>query len=122
MIQLNLSESLLIYKDIKPPQIANNGYSLDVFSPFDMYLIPNSHIRINIGFGLNLPEGVLGFITPKAHLDIPFSMPSGLIIFPKDINELTAYLKYQGLSEVTIHKGDPLFQITLITSGGLFHE
>lgn len=107
---LKLSNILTMYKDIKAPTIENNGWALDVYSPEDFELRPDCNIKIKAGFGLNLPSGIGGLISPK-NAAIHFSVSPGQLIHPEFDGELTINLVYKGRSTEMIRKGDPLCQV-----------
>lgn len=104
----------VINTSIKSPAVSNGGYSIDVYSPQDLYLIPNAHISIKSGFALNLPEPLVGLLATKANLKDQFMVTTGQLIYPNDDVELNINLKYIGLSTIHIRKDDPLFQITIL--------
>lgn len=104
----------VIDTSIKVPTVSNSGYSINVYSPKDLYLIPNAHFSIKSGFALNLPEPLIGVLTSKAKLREQFMVTTGQLIYPDDDVELNINLKYIGLSSILIKKDEPLFQITLL--------
>lgn len=112
---MNLQNILkVINTSIKSPAVSNGGYSIDVFAPQDLFLIPNAHISIKSGFALNLPEPLVGLLATKVNLKDQFMVTTGQLIYPNDDVELNINLKYIGLSEIFIHKDEPLFQIVIL--------
>lgn len=112
---LSLKENLHIFnQDIKHPTIGNNGWSLDVYSPTSFELRPECQIKIDAGFGLTLPQGMIGLITPKGSNHYHFSVSPGQIIHPEFSKELTLNLTYHGRNNEIVRKGDPLCQILLL--------
>ena len=99
---------------IQKPEVANSGYSLDFFSPKDLWLVPGAFIEIKSGFGLNIPQPYLGLMLAKASLSYPFIVGPGQLIYPNCKKELTINLTYTGISEVNIKKNEPLFQVTML--------
>ena len=117
---MNLQNILkVINTSIKSPVVSNGGYSLDVFAPTELYLIPNAHISIKSGFSLNLPEPLVGLLATKVNLRDQFMVTTGQLIYPNDDVELTINLKYIGLNTICVRKDDPLFQITILTENKL---
>lgn len=117
---MNLQNILkVINTSIKSPVVSNGGYSLDVFAPTELYLIPNAHISIKSGFSLNLPEPLVGLLATKVNLQDQFMVTTGQLIYPNDDVELTINLKYIGLNTTYVRKDDPLFQITILTGNKL---
>lgn len=113
---LNLKNSLIIFdKNIKQPEISNSGYSINFYSPKDFYLYPNSFIELNSGFGLKLPEPLIGLMTSKARNNLKYSVGPGQIIYPLYEKELIINLTYTGRNPEKVKKDDPLFQITLLS-------
>ncbi|AND75272.1 deoxyuridine 5'-triphosphate nucleotidohydrolase [Acinetobacter phage vB_AbaM_ME3] len=114
---LSLKENLHIFnQDIKHPTIGNNGWSLDVYSPISFELRPGCHIKIDSGFGLKLPQGMVGLFTPKESSPYHFSVSPGQIIHPEFSSELTLNLTYHGRNNEIVRKGDPLCQILLLSA------
>lgn len=113
---LSLKNLLKIYKeDLKVhPQIANSGWALDVYSPISFTLTPDCNIKLPAGFGLQLPKGVGGIISPKNSSSSHFSVSPGQLIHPEFPKELSINLRYHGRSEDRINEGDPLCQIVLV--------
>lgn len=111
-------KSILSIKDdsVKPPSIANNGWALDVYSPTSFLLTPGCHIRLPAGFGLTLPHGVAGIISPKNSTPAHFSVSPGQLIHPEFQDELTINMIYHGRTQEKINEGDPLCQIVLFFS------
>ena len=111
---LSLKEMLTIYKgDLKAPSISNGGWALDIFSPTSFLLTPGCNIKVPAGFGLKLPQGIGGIISPKNSSLSHFSVSPGQLIHPEFDKELTINLIYHGRSQESINKGDPLCQIVL---------
>lgn len=114
---LSLKQNLHIFnQDIKHPTIGNNGWSLDVYSPKSFELRPDCHITVNSGFGLILPPGMIGLITPKASSHYHFSVSPGQVIHPEFDGELVLNLTYHGRSNEIVREGDPLCQILLLNA------
>ena len=51
-----------------PVRIHDNDAGADVFAPYDIKLQPNSVYPLPLGFGLELPNGLAGFIFPRSGL------------------------------------------------------
>lgn len=110
---LTLKDILKVYlseSEFKLPVISNAGWSLDVFSPKDIYVIPEANVQLLAGFGLDLPYGIGGLISPKRSAP-HFSVSPGQLIHPQDDCQLQINLIYHGRSETVIKAGEPLCQI-----------
>lgn len=103
-----------VTSDVREPTVGNNGYSLDVYAPQDIYLKPGAYLDVPAGFILNLPEPYIGLLAPKTHLTDKFEVTSGQVIHPGYSKEIKITLKYSKLSESFIKKGEPLFQIVVV--------
>lgn len=119
---MNINTCIELIGNVKHPTVANNGYSLDVYSPKDIFLKPNSHIEMDAGFKLILPENVIGIFAPKTYLNEQFIITSGQIVHPNCQKQLLITLKYLGLSEEFIKKDSPLLQIILVNGLKLTDE
>lgn len=112
---LKLDNILTIYNDaVTSPVIANDGWALDVYSPTTFKLTPNCNIKLDAGFGLTLPAGIGGLISPKNDSPFHFSVSPGQLIHPQFKDELNINLKYHGHNEEHVLKGDLLCQIVFI--------
>lgn len=114
---MKLDDILLAFSNqIRYPEISNDGYSIDVFAPRDLFLKPGSQYSIDAGFGLNIPEPYIGLLTTKANIRDEFLFTKGQIIHPNYDKELSINMKYIGLDNLFIKKDEPLFQIVLVQS------
>lgn len=112
---LSLKNILKIFKqDLKQPTISNKGWGLDVYSPISFTLTPGCNIKLDAGFGLELPEGIGAIISPKNNSTSHFSVSPGQLIHPEFPGELNINLIYHGRSEDKIVQGDPLCQIVFV--------
>lgn len=106
----------LVDTTIETPVISNNGFSINVFAPKDLYLKPGAHVNISSGFILNLPPPLVGFLTTRALVKDDFIFTKGQIIHPSHDKELSINVKYIGHDVAFIKKGEPLFQIILLNA------
>lgn len=115
---LSLKEILKVYKnDLKVlPTISNKGWALDIYSPISFTLTPGCHIKLPAGFGLELPEGIGGIISPKNSSRSHFSVSPGQLIHPEFTGELSINLIYHGRSEDMISEGESLCQIVFFNT------
>lgn len=111
---MNIKNYITLTTDVKEPTVGNNGYSLDIYSPVDLYLNPGAHIDINSGFILNLPDNIFGVLAPKVHLSDKFEVTSGQIIHPGHDKEIKLTLKYSKSSISYLKAGEPLLQIVFL--------
>ena len=117
---LSLKDMLTIYQEnIRAPEITNGGWALDIFSPHSFLLTPGCNIKIPAGFGLFLPPGIGGLLSPKNSSISHFSVSPGQLIHPEFSKELTINLIYHGRSQETIKQGDPLCQLVLFQNPGI---
>lgn len=114
---LSLKSILTKHKDdLKLPTVSNGGWALDVYSPENFLLTPGCNIKLPAGFGLKLPRGIAGIISPKNSSLSHFSVSPGQLIHPEFDRELTINLIYHGRSTENISAGDPLCQIVLFNT------
>lgn len=51
-----------------PKRAHENDAGADVFAMEDAYIAPNGNLRLRLGFGLELPDGLAGYIFPRSGL------------------------------------------------------
>ncbi len=99
----------------RPPERAHkDDVGADVFSPSQFTLYPGQIKKVPLGFGLELPTGVAGFIFPRSSLaakGITCELPP---IDPGYKGEVHAIITNNGLDSYDIKEGDRIGQLVLI--------
>jgi len=58
---------LIKFKEFKPPFRAHyNDAGADIYSPAEYVLKPHTTTKIPLGFGIELPDGMMGVIFPRS--------------------------------------------------------
>lgn len=110
-----------IYEHIKvvnkglEPVINNNGYSLDIRSPYSFTMPPGGYTRFNSGFILTLPEPYQGILTTKAYSPFQLLITSGSIIYPLYTKELSIEIQNTSQDSAYIPAGAHILQLYLTT-------
>lgn len=111
---MNILSHITLTGDVKLPQVANDGYSLDIFSPLDFSMPVNTYAKFKSFFVLNLPEPIIGIMSIKAHNSNLLKITSSNIIYPKYLKDLDIEIQNIGSGLIEIRKGDPILQITFV--------
>lgn len=111
---MDILSCITLTGDIKFPQIANDGYSLDIFSPLDFSMPVNTYAKFKSCFIINIPEPLIGIMSIKAHNSNLLKITSSNIIYPKYSKDLDIEIQNIGSGLIEIRKGDPILQITFV--------
>lgn len=98
----------------KPLRAHYNDAGADVYARKDYRLEPNKTVKIPLGFGLKIPDGLAGFIFPRSGLS-----SKGIVCELPPIDsgyrgEIHAMVTNCGSEEYVIHKGDRIGQLVIV--------
>lgn len=99
----------------RPPIRAHeNDAGADVFSPRDQTIYPGQVYKLPLGFGLELPDGLVGYIFPRSSLSV-----QGIVCELPPIDsgyrgEIHAIVSNIGSNGYDIKKGDRIGQLVIM--------
>lgn len=97
-----------------PVRAHDNDAGADVFSPRDQTIYPGQIYKLPLGFGLELPDGLVGFIFPRSSLS-----QRGIVCELPPIDsgyrgEVHAIVSNVGNDGYDIKKGDRIGQLVIM--------
>lgn len=114
---ISLSDVIVSVREgVKYPTIDSKKYSIDIYSPEDIWYRKDTLITIDSGVVLNIPEGHIGLILPVKELAEQCGLrPLSVFIPPGYNSTFTISLTQNNISgNMSINKDDYLLQIVLI--------
>ena len=114
---VSLSDVIVSVREgVKYPTIDSKKYSIDIYSPEDIWYRKDTLITIDSGVVLNSPEGHIGLILPVKGLAEQCGLRPLSVFIPPDYNStFTISLTQNNISgNMSINKDDYLLQIVLI--------
>lgn len=101
-----------VLKDMPLPIISNNGWSLDILTPKDLYVGAGKEFALASLLQVKIPSNAMGLVFSKLKGD--FSIVKGEIVHPSYEGCLELVLKYNGVAmQERIPKGTAICQLVL---------
>lgn len=101
-----------VLKDMPAPIISNNGWSLDILTPKDLYVGAGKEFTLDSLLQVKIPSNAMGLVFSKLKGD--FSVVKGEIVHPSYEGSLDLVLKYNGVAtQERIPKGTAICQLVL---------
>ena len=114
---VSLSDVIVSVREgVKYPTIDSKKYSIDIYSPEDIWYRKDTLITIDSGVALNIPEGHIGLILPVKHLTEQYGMRPLSVFIPPGYNSTFTISLTQNNIQGTmfINKNDYLLQIVVV--------
>lgn len=105
---------LIDFNGKAPVRAHENDAGADVFSPWDQTIYPGQVYKLPLGFGLELPPGLVGYIFPRSSLSargIVCELPP---IDAGYCGEVHAIISNVGGDGYDIKKGDRIGQLVIM--------
>lgn len=105
---------LIDFNGPAPVRAHDNDAGADVFSPRDWTLYSGQTMKFPLGFGLELPDGMVGFVFPRSSLSA-----RGIVCELPPIDsgyrgEIHAVVSNVGRDSYDIKKGDRIGQLVIL--------
>lgn len=105
---------LIDYGGTRPKRAHDNDAGADVFAPYSVIVYPGITKKIPLGFGLEIPDGYVGFVFPRSSLS-----SKGIVCELPPIDsgyrgEIHAIISNVGADTYDIEKGDRIGQLVVL--------
>lgn len=105
---------LINFNGHAPVRAHDNDAGADVFAPKDQIIVPGQIYKLPLGFGLMLPDGMVGYIFPRSSLSA-----EGVVCELPPIDsgyrgEVHAIISNVGNRAYEIKKGDRIGQLVIM--------
>ena len=99
---------------IGPCRCHDNDAGADVYSPEQYLILPNTVLKIPLGFGVEIPDGYVGYVFPRSGLSAKGIVCQLLPIDSGYRGEIHAVVANIGDRPYIINKGDRIGQLVIM--------
>ncbi len=97
-----------------PTRAHDTDAGLDLYTPFDIKIMPGSSTSVNTGVHIELPPYTVGMLKSKSGLNVKHGIVSEGVIDEGYSGSIVVKLYNHGSYPVTLHKGSKITQLVVL--------